>query len=83
MLNRLSEVDVLVEDSLFATLDPSPKRIKLPYGKECFLMNAIGFIQKLRKYIVAAFRKTLEERCGSSLLVPVVDISHPLAKQYT
>lgn len=83
LLNRLSGADVLAEDRLFATLDPTTRRMELPDGKECLLTDTVGFIQKLPTQLVAAFRATLEEIGDSSLLVHVVDISHPLAKQQT
>ncbi|KAI5068303.1 hypothetical protein GOP47_0016648 [Adiantum capillus-veneris] len=81
LLNRLSGADVLAEDRLFATLDPTTRRIDLPNGNECLLTDTVGFIQKLPTQLVASFRATLEEINDSSLLVHVVDISHPLAKE--
>ncbi|KAH9297840.1 hypothetical protein KI387_029522, partial [Taxus chinensis] len=83
LLNRLSGADVFVEDRLFATLDPTTRRIELANGMECLLTDTVGFIQKLPTQLVAAFRATLEEIRDSSLLVHVVDISHPLASQQT
>ncbi|MCO5563000.1 hypothetical protein L7F22_016636 [Adiantum nelumboides] len=81
LLNRLSGADVLAEDRLFATLDPTTRKIELPNGNECLLTDTVGFIQKLPTQLVASFRATLEEINDSSLLVHVVDISHPLAKE--
>eukprot|EP01018_Ginkgo_biloba_P004196 Gb_27515 [translate_table: standard] len=83
LLNRLSGANVLSEDRLFATLDPTTRRMELPNGKECLITDTVGFIQKLPTQLVAAFRATLEEINDSSLLVHVVDISHPLARQQT
>ncbi|KAL3677378.1 hypothetical protein R1sor_027326 [Riccia sorocarpa] len=80
-LNRLSGADVLAEDRLFATLDPTTRRVELPNSKECLFTDTVGFIQKLPTQLVAAFRATLEEITDSSLLVHVIDISHPMAKQ--
>ncbi|KAL3845268.1 hypothetical protein ACJIZ3_002671 [Penstemon smallii] len=79
LLNRLTGADVLAEDKLFATLDPTTRRMKS--GKEFLLTDTVGFIQKLPTTLVAAFRATLEEIAESSLIVHVVDISHPLAEQ--
>lgn len=83
LLNHLSGADVLAEDCLFATLDPTTRRMELANGMECLLTDTVGFIQKLPTQLVAAFRATLEEIRDSSLLVHVVDISHPLASQQT
>lgn len=81
LLNRLTGADVLAEDRLFATLDPTTRRVQIKNGKEFLLTDTVGFIQKLPTTLVAAFRATLEEILESSLLVHVVDISHPLAEQ--
>ncbi|KAK9269928.1 hypothetical protein L1049_025501 [Liquidambar formosana] len=81
LLNRLTGANVLAEDRLFATLDPTTRRVQMKNGKEFLLTDTVGFIQKLPTTLVAAFRATLEEISESSLLVHVVDISHPLAEQ--
>ncbi|CAM8974770.1 unnamed protein product [Rhodiola kirilowii] len=81
LLNQLTGADVLAEDQLFATLDPTTRRVQTKNGKEFLLTDTVGFIQKLPTTLVAAFRATLEEISESSLLVHVVDISHPLADQ--
>ncbi|XP_010254702.1 PREDICTED: uncharacterized protein LOC104595605 isoform X2 [Nelumbo nucifera] len=81
LLNRLTGANVLAEDRLFATLDPTTRRVQVKNGKEFLLTDTVGFIQKLPTMLVAAFRATLEEIAESSLLVHVVDISHPLAQQ--
>lgn len=81
LLNRLTGANVLAEDQLFATLDPTTRRVQIKNGKEFLLTDTVGFIQKLPTTLVAAFRATLEEISESSLLVHVVDISHPLAEQ--
>uniref|UniRef100_A0A5B7BDQ1 Putative GTPase HflX n=1 Tax=Davidia involucrata TaxID=16924 RepID=A0A5B7BDQ1_DAVIN len=81
LLNRLTGANVLAEDKLFATLDPTTRRVQMKNGKEFLLTDTVGFIQKLPTTLVAAFRATLEEIAESSLLVHVVDISHPLAEQ--
>ncbi|XP_073288180.1 uncharacterized protein [Primulina huaijiensis] len=80
LLNRLTGANVLAEDKLFATLDPTTRRVHMKNGKEFLLTDTVGFIQKLPTTLVAAFRATLEEISESSLLVHVVDISHPLAE---
>ncbi|KAL5713341.1 hypothetical protein ACHQM5_015426 [Ranunculus cassubicifolius] len=81
LLNQLTGANVLAEDRLFATLDPTTRRVEMKNGKEFLLTDTVGFIQKLPTTLVAAFRATLEEISESSLLVHVVDISHPLAQQ--
>ncbi|KAH6771666.1 GTP-binding protein [Perilla frutescens var. hirtella] len=81
LLNRLTGADVLAEDKLFATLDPTTRRVQMKNGKEFLLTDTVGFIQKLPTTLIAAFRATLEEISESSLLVHVVDISHPMAEQ--
>ncbi|XP_072990012.1 uncharacterized protein [Typha latifolia] len=81
LLNRLTGANVLAEDQLFATLDPTTRRVQMKNGNEFLLTDTVGFIQKLPTTLVAAFRATLEEISESSLLVHVVDISHPLAQQ--
>lgn len=77
LLNRLSGADVLVADQLFATLDPTTRRIELPGGRQILLTDTVGFIQKLPTTLVAAFRATLEEITEADLLLHVVDITHP------
>ncbi|XP_078429805.1 GTP-binding protein, HflX [Wolffia australiana] len=81
LLNHLTGANVLAEDQLFATLDPTTRRVHNKTGKEFLLTDTVGFIQKLPTTLVAAFRATLEEISESSVLVHVVDISHPLAQQ--
>ncbi|XP_078172252.1 GTP-binding protein, HflX [Carex rostrata] len=81
LLNRLTGAGVLAEDKLFATLDPTTRRVEMKNGNEFLLTDTVGFIQKLPTMVVAAFRATLEEIAESSLIVHLVDISHPLAQQ--
>ncbi|CAH9080938.1 unnamed protein product [Cuscuta epithymum] len=81
LLNRLTGADVLAEDKLFATLDPTTRRVQMNNAREFLLTDTVGFIQKLPTTLVAAFRATLEEISESSLLVHLVDVSHPLAEQ--
>lgn len=75
LLNCLSGAGVLAEDRLFATLDPTTRRVALPSGKEVLFTDTVGFIQKLPTELVAAFRATLEEVQEADLLIHVVDIS--------
>jgi GTP-binding protein HflX len=76
LMRALSGADVLVEDKLFATLDPVTRRIRLPSGNVVLLTDTVGFIQKLPTQLVAAFRATLEELTEASLLLHVVDVTH-------
>jgi GTPase len=75
LINRLSGADVLVADQLFATLDPTTRRVALPSGKEVLFTDTVGFIQKLPTQLVAAFRATLEEVHEADILLHVVDIT--------
>lgn len=79
LLNHISGSDIYVADQLFATLDPTTRRIQLPDGNEALLTDTVGFIQKLPATLVAAFRATLEEIAEADILLHVVDISHPNA----
>lgn len=79
LLNALSGAEVFVEDKLFATLDPTTRRVRLPGGRDVLFTDTVGFIQKLPTSLVAAFRATLEEIKEADLLVHVVDVTHPQA----
>ena len=81
LMHALSGADVLVEDRLFATLDPVTRRIRLPSGATALLTDTVGFIQKLPTQLVAAFRATLEELEEATLLLHVVDVTHPNAAE--
>lgn len=76
LLNRLAQADVYVADQLFATLDPTTRRVELPEGHPALFTDTVGFIQKLPTALVAAFRATLEEIAEADLLLHVVDITH-------
>ncbi len=76
LFNAVSEADVLVEDKLFATLDPVTRQIVLPHNQEVLFTDTVGFIQKLPPTVVAAFRATLEELAEADLLLHIVDITH-------
>jgi GTP-binding protein HflX len=80
LLNRIAQSDVYVADQLFATLDPTTRRVELPGGHLALLSDTVGFIQKLPTDLVAAFRATLEEIAEADLLLHVVDITHPNAR---
>lgn len=77
LFNRLTGADVMVKDMLFATLDPTMRRVELPLGAEIILSDTVGFISELPTELVAAFRATLEEVLGANLIAHVRDISHP------
>ena len=77
LLNHISHSDVFVEDRLFATLDPTTRKVTLPNGQEALFTDTVGFIRKLPHQLIAAFRATLEEVVQSDLLIHVVDVSHP------
>jgi GTP-binding protein HflX len=79
LLNRLSGANVLAADQLFATLDPTTRRVTLPGGHEVLFTDTVGFIQKLPTMLVAAFRATLEEIAEADTLLHVVDATHPQA----
>jgi GTP-binding protein HflX len=76
LLNYLSNSNVYVADKLFATLDPTTRRINLPGGKTALFTDTVGFIQKLPTTLVAAFRATLEEITDADLLLHIIDIVH-------
>ncbi|MCL6499609.1 MAG: GTPase HflX, partial [Firmicutes bacterium] len=77
LLNALSGAQVFVEDKLFATLDPTARRARLPDGRPVVLVDTVGFLRKLPTQLVAAFRATLEEVTEADALVHVLDVSHP------
>ncbi|MEQ8397254.1 GTPase HflX [Thalassobaculum sp.] len=77
LFNRLSGASVVAEDLLFATLDPTMRRIEVPGGRTIILSDTVGFISDLPTHLVAAFRATLEEVTEADVVVHVRDISHP------
>ncbi|MDQ3220313.1 MAG: GTPase HflX [Acidobacteriota bacterium] len=81
LLNALTQSDVYVEKKMFATLDPTSRRLRLPYEQEVIINDTVGFIRDLPDALVAAFRATLEEITDSDLLVHIVDASNPRALQ--
>ena len=81
LLNRITGAEVLAENKLFATLDPTTRRLKLPTNQNILLSDTVGFIRKLPHDLVEAFKATLEEVVQADLLLHVVDISHPQCDQ--
>jgi GTP-binding protein HflX len=77
LFNRLAQADVMAENLLFATLDPTMREIPLPGFDKAILSDTVGFISELPTQLVAAFRATLEEVVSADLIVHVRDISHP------
>ena len=80
LLNRLTGANIYVADQLFATLDPTTRRVELPGGNLALFTDTVGFIQKLPTSLIAAFRATLEEIAEADVLLHVVDITHPQAQ---
>ncbi len=77
LFNRMTGAEVLAEDMLFATLDPTLRRIRLPHGETVILSDTVGFISNLPHHLVAAFRATLEEVVEADLILHVRDMSDP------
>jgi GTP-binding protein HflX len=77
LLNRLSGADVLVEDQLFATLDPTTRKVDLPYAAHVLVTDTVGFIRDLPHQLVDAFHSTLEETVTADFLIHVLDASSP------
>ena len=77
LFNRLTGAGVLAEDMLFATLDPTLRRVRLPHGTPIILSDTVGFISDLPTHLVAAFRATLEEVVEADLVIHLRDISDP------
>jgi GTP-binding protein HflX len=81
LFNALTRAGVIEEDKLFATLDPTTRRLRLPTNQNVLLSDTVGFIRKLPHQLVEAFKATLEEVSNADLLLHVVDISHPQAQE--
>ncbi len=77
LLNRLTDADILAEDKLFATLDPTTRSFVLPNGQQVLLTDTVGFIRKLPHHLIEAFKSTLEEAKYSDIILHVVDCSNP------
>lgn len=82
LLNRLTDADVLEEDKLFATLDPTTRQLILPNGTEVFLTDTVGFIRKLPHHLIKAFHSTLEEAVVADILIHVVDSANEQADSH-
>ncbi|MCC6767051.1 MAG: GTPase HflX [Deltaproteobacteria bacterium] len=81
LMNALTDAGVLVEDKLFATLDPTVRRLDLPGGERALLVDTVGFIHRLPHQLIEAFKSTLEEVRRADLLLHVVDATNPEAEQ--
>lgn len=77
LLNRLTDAGILAEDKLFATLDPTTRRLRLPSGTDILLTDTVGFINRLPHHLVDAFRSTLDEVRYSDVIVEICDASDP------
>jgi len=82
LLQAISGAEVYIADQLFATLDPTTRRITLPSGRQALLTDTVGFIQKLPTTLVAAFRATLEEIAEADLILNVAEVTHPNVEQH-
>lgn len=82
LLNKLSSSEVLAEDKLFATLDPTTREFKLPSGASLLLTDTVGFVRKLPHGLIEAFKSTLEEAVMADMLVMLVDASNPDAMEH-
>ena len=80
LLNTLTGADILAEDKLFATLDPTTRELKLPSGQSILLTDTVGFIRKLPHHLIEAFKSTLEEAKYADYIIHVVDSSNPQAE---
>ena len=79
LLKSLTQAEVLVEDKLFATLDTTTRKFKLPSNQEILLIDTVGFIQKIPHTLIAAFKSTLEEAIHTDVLLHLIDASSPQA----
>ena len=81
LMNALTGAGVLAEDKLFATLDPTTRKHRLPNNQNILLSDTVGFLRKLPHHLVESFKATLEETAEADLLLHVVDVSHPQASE--
>ena len=77
LMNKLTDAGVLAEDKLFATLDPTTRKHRLPNNQNILLSDTVGFLRKLPHHLVESFKATLEETTEADLLLHVVDVTHP------
>lgn len=82
LLNYLTDADILSEDKLFATLDPTTRKMQLPSGEEILITDTVGFIRKLPHHLIKAFRSTLDEVKYADLLLIVTDINDSEAEEH-
>ncbi|HUK82498.1 MAG TPA: GTPase HflX [Verrucomicrobiae bacterium] len=80
LMNALTGADLLAEDKLFATLDPTTRKLRLPNNQNILLSDTVGFLRKLPHHLIESFKATLEEVAEADLLLHVVDVSHPQAR---
>jgi GTP-binding protein HflX len=81
LMNALTGAKLLAEDKLFATLDPTTRKLRLPNNQNILLSDTVGFLRKLPHHLVESFKATLEEVVEADLLLHVVDVSHPQARE--
>jgi GTPase len=81
LMNALTGANVLAEDKLFATLDPTTRKHRLPNNQNILLSDTVGFLRKLPHHLIESFKATLEETAEADLLLHVVDVSHPQAAE--
>jgi GTP-binding protein HflX len=81
LMNALTGANVLAEDKLFATLDPTTRKHRLPNNQNILLSDTVGFLRKLPHHLIESFKATLEETAEADLLLHVVDVSHPQAEE--
>lgn len=82
LMNALTSAGVLAEDKPFATLDPTTRKLRLPNNQNVLLTDTVGFIRKLPHHLIESFNATLEEVVEADLLLHVVDVSHPNARDH-
>ncbi|NGX50624.1 MAG: GTPase HflX [Chlamydiae bacterium] len=82
LLHALTEAEVFIEDTLFATLDTTTRKFSLPNHQEILLVDTVGFIRKIPHTLVAAFKSTLEEAVYTDILLHLIDVNHPMAEEH-
>jgi GTP-binding protein HflX len=81
LMNTLTKAEVLAENKLFATLDPTTRKLRLPNNQNILISDTVGFLRKLPHHLVESFSATLEEVAEADLLLHVVDVTHPQARE--
>ena len=81
LMNKLTGAGVLAEDKLFATLDPTARKLRLPNNQNILISDTVGFLRKLPHHLIESFKATLEEVVEADLLLHVIDASHPQARE--